>query len=169
MIHSTLKNKYIHEARKLIMKKIKAITIKAIPDYDSDLSFLGTFGNEAGEFAIKHNGERNSYPYFNADNVENMEQAQANYERIMKYDNGELQDYGVKAEAEILTSDDGRNWLINKVSSGGLWGLSSDGTVEEFEDEAENQKMELIDVLQEFGFTIQEIEAVNTTKEDWPY
>ena len=152
------------------MKKINKIVIEAIADYDTDLSYLGKFSDEAGEFAIEHEQNNNrSYKYFNADNVENMEQAKQNYKRMMEYENGELQDYGVKATAEIYTSDDGKTWLINKIQSGGLWGLSSDGTADDFEDEPENQKMDLIDVLQEFGFTIQEIEAVNTEKKNWPF
>lgn len=142
------------------MKKINKIVIEAIPDYDTDLSYLGKFSDEAGEFAIEHNGERGSYAYFNADNVENMKQAKQNYERVMQYDSGELQDYGVKAYAEIHTSDDGNSWLINKISSGGLWGLSSDGSKADFEDEAENQLSDLQDVLIQFGFSGKEIKAV---------
>lgn len=136
------------------MKKINEIKIKRIADYDTDLSYLGTFSDKQGEYSIEHiRGERNSYKYFNADNVSNMEEAEQNYKRIMKYETGNLMDYGVEAEAVIYTSDDGgKNWLINKISSGGLWGLSSDGDEADFEAE-ENQQMEDLKItLKEFGF-----------------
>ena len=85
------------------MKKITKITVKHIPDYNADLSYLGTFSNKKGEYAIEHNGERNSYKYFNAENVSNKKEAQHNYNTIMKYDSGDLYSIGIKAEAEIQT------------------------------------------------------------------
>lgn len=149
------------------MKKINKVIVERIPDYDTDLSYLGTFGNEAGKFAVKHDGNRNDYPYFNADNVENMKQAKQNYNRIMKYDSGELCDYGVKATAEVYTSQDGKSWKIDKITSGGLWGLSSDGSTAEFDSEAENQRAELTDILKEFGFSEKEILDAPVNFKNW--
>ena len=140
------------------MKRIEKITIERIPDYDSQLDYLGTFSDEAGEFAVKHEGERGQYAYFNADNVENMKQAKQNYDRVMQYEKGNILDYGVKATAEITTGN--KNWrLLNKISSGGLWGMSSDTDDSEFESEEQNQLDELTDVLIDFGFTKQEVKA----------
>ncbi len=154
------------------MKRIKAITIAAIVDTHPYLDYLGEFSDTPGKFAIDHHeasGEsRGSYQYFNAENVEDMEQARENYERMIKYDRGDLIDYGIKATAEIQTSEDGQNWLINKLSSGGVWGYPSDTDASEFEAEAENQLHHLKTLLLEFGFTEKEFQAVTPTREDWP-
>lgn len=141
------------------MKKIEKIEVKKIPDYDSDLSYLGVFSNTPGEFSVKHNGGSREYAYFNADNVENMEQARQNYDRIMQYDKGFLMDYGVMAEARILTSKDGSYWKTDKITSSGLWGMSSDNSPEEFKAEANNQLGKLAETLKEFGFKPKEIKG----------
>ena len=66
------------------MKKINRIIIKHLIDENPDLSYLGEFSNEEGEFAIKHDlSDNRTYNYFNAENVENMKQAMQNYERMM--------------------------------------------------------------------------------------
>lgn len=145
------------------MKKIEKITIKHIPDYDVDLSWLGTFSDTAGKFAIEHTqgNTRNSYKYFNADNVENMKQAQQNYNHIMKYDSGDLYAIGIKAEADIRTSDDGKNWLINHISSGGLWGIEMGypNDREDIKEIEQEQLADLKDVLLQLGFTEDEIKS----------
>ena len=149
------------------MKKIEKITIKRMIDENPDLDYLGKFSDKAGEYAIKHSeGSANLYQYFNAENVDNMKQAKENYNRIMEYEKGNLCDYGIKAVAEIRTSqDEGNTWLINSISSGGLWGLSSDGTEEDFIQEGSNQLEDLKDVLLELGFEKKEIEAVKVERD----
>jgi len=140
------------------MKKIEKIEVKKIPDYDSDLSYLGEFSNTPGEFAIKHEGRPDEYAFFNAANVENMEQARQNYKRMIKYTNGELMDYGVMAEATILTGN-GSYWKSDEITSGGLWGMSSDSGDEYFQEEAGNQLAELSETLKEFDFSDKEIKG----------
>ena len=150
------------------MKKINKIGVERIIDDNPQLDYLGTFSDVASEFAVELNGGRNSYKFFNAENVENMKQAKQNYNRIMQYDSGGLCDYGVKATADIITRMDDNakyengkimagNWVHNKITSGGVWGLSSDGTDEDFKNEEESQLEELQDVLKEFGFSDSEI------------
>jgi len=87
-----------------------------------------------------------------------MKQAQQNYDRIMQYEKGYLMDYGVIAETEIYTSRNGEYWKIDKITSSGLWGLSSDSGDQYFQDEAKNQIDELKNTLLEFGFKNLEIE-----------
>ena len=136
------------------MKKIRAIRIKKILEESPDLSDLGTFSKEKGKFAIEHKGDRGTLPYFNADNVENMKQAKQNYERMMQFETGLVCQYEIKAEAEILTSSDkGQTWLINAVSSGGVWGIESDSDKEYFKEIADGELEELKDVLRELGFS----------------
>lgn len=142
-------------------KKISKIVVKRIPDYDSDLSYLGTFSDTKGKYGIEHteaSQPTRSYKYFNADNVENMKEARQNYNRIMDYEKGNIIDYGVMAEAEIMTQKEGNDyWKIDHITSGGLWGLSSDSGNQYFQDEAKNQLAELAETLAEFGFTQKEI------------
>lgn len=86
-------------------------------DEDPDMSHYGYFSeNPKGEFYIKHNGTLRSYSYFNAENVENMEQAQENYRRASTY--GEKWfSYG----ARVLVSK--KNIML---ASNDLWGIESD-------------------------------------------
>ena len=137
-------------------KKINKIIINYIPDNDADLDWLGKFSQEPGKFAVKHDGGSRSYPFFNAENVENMKQAKENYKRMMEFENGIVSMYGVKATAEIYTSNDGKAWLINKVSSGGLWGIESDNEEKYLKEIEVEQLDELKDVLLALGFTAKE-------------
>lgn len=80
------------------MKKIESIKLVRKVDTDTDLSYLGQFSDTPGAYPIENTeGGRNSYKWFNADNVETTEQAQQNYDRIMEYNNGTLCDYGIYA------------------------------------------------------------------------
>lgn len=149
------------------MKRIDKIIVNKIPDYDCDLDWLGKFSNDKGRFAIKHNGGRNSLPYFNAENVENMKQAKQNYKQMMKFETGELYMIGIKCTARIATSEDGKTWLINSVSSGGLWGIEQGykGDDKDIESTIEEQGEELEKVLKEFGFSDKEIKEAYLLKE----
>lgn len=147
-------------------KKITKIKIKKLYDEDPMLDFLGFFSDDPGKFAVEHtDGSGRGYKYFNADNVENMTQARQNYKRMMEFNNGQVSMLGIKAEAEIQTSTDGKTWLINRLHSGGLWGMESDSDSSEFDNEGENQLAELSEVLQALGFTDAEIKAVEVEKE----
>ena len=151
------------------MKKINKITIKHIPDDDDDLSYLGTFGNNKGEYGIEHNGERGSYPYFNAENVSNMKEAKQNYETMMKYERGDLYSIGIKAEAEIHTQQDGNSfWKIDKITSGGLWSIEQGykNDQEDIESIEQEQLEELKLTLKEFGFTDEEINKADIIKDN---
>jgi hypothetical protein len=142
-------------------KEIAKIEIQKIPDYEMDLSYLGTFGDEAGTYAIEHTEQtRWSYKYFNAENVENMEQARKNYNIMMKYERGELFHIGIKAVATIHTSHDGNSWLINRITSGGVWGIEQGykGDEEDIQSIIEEQKDELRDVLLALDFPADEID-----------
>ena len=87
------------------------------------------------------------------------------YRRMEALNNGDFSFLGISAEARVLTSTDGQNWLINTLSSGGLWGIESDAGsyITEVEDEElENLKV----VLKEYGFSDEEItEAFKDVKE----
>lgn len=143
------------------MIKVQKITIKHIIDESPDLSYLGEFSNTAGNYAIEHNGERGTYPYFNADNVENMEDAQQNYDRMMQFEKGDVYCIGIKAIAEVHTSENGNTWLINHIESGGLWGIESDSDAEYLREVEQDELHELRKTLKAFGLID---EAINAAK-----
>lgn len=110
-------------------KPIKAIVEKIIVKHEideyPDLSFLGKFSDNPGKYPIKHNGSRGSYHYFNADNVENMTQAKENYNEMMRFENNDIFMMGIKAYAVINIPTDNNSWIIQHITSGGLWGIES--------------------------------------------
>lgn len=149
------------------MKKINKITIKYLPDYDADLSYLGTFDNEQkSEYAINHEPDNSRvFNWFNpqettGDTPRNLRKyAKQNYERIMQYERGNWSMYGIKAEAKIATDAGYESWLLNEITSGGLWGLESDMDDASFKQVEDEQLDELKDVLRQIGFTDKEINA----------
>jgi hypothetical protein len=151
------------------MKKINKIIIKHIPDYEADLSWIGTFDDEPkDEFAIKHNGGREQYAYFNPQKgaVENKKQAKRDYERMMAYDRGEWGMVGIKAEAETAISIGNGCWKLDTITSGGLWGIETDAD-EKFHNEIEQEQLaELKDYLKEYGFTDSDIEKARVIIEN---
>lgn len=153
------------------MIKVNKIKIRHIPDYDADLSYLGEYADEKGKFGIEIEHYTNGqYRYFNAANVENAKQARENYAYRKRIENGHILMIGVKATAEIATSDDGKNWLLNEISSGGLWGIEDDGTPETAalikEDVEADQMHELRDVLKQLSFLEETINAAPVERAD---
>ena len=153
------------------MKKINKVTIKHTPDYEADLSYIGTFDSEPkSDLAIEHEPENNrSFNWFNPQpgTCENKKQAQAEYERMLAYDRGDWLMISVRAEAEILTSKERNSYsTINHVSSGGLWGIEYEyGEPNEHVAEIEKEQLdELADVLHDLGFTKAEITKAFTAK-----
>lgn len=143
-----------------MIKKINTLTVKSDIDIHTNLDHLGAFSDEAGKYAIEHkNNDGRSYKYFNADNVENMEEAKENYKIVMEYETHQRYDIGVKAYAEIQTGD-----LVNTISSGGLWGISNDISEEELKEVEEEQLIELEETLKALGFTNQDIDRSKTLK-----
>lgn len=79
-------------------------------------------------------------------------------ERKEQYHNDVFSLMGIKVETEILTSlDNGKNWLINHISSGGLWGIESDSGVEYLKSVALEEMSELRTTLTGMGFSETEI------------
>ena len=142
---------------------VKEIKIKSTLDESPDLSYLGEFSNDKGKYAIQHNGERGTYTFFNAANVENMKQAYANYGRIMKYENGDICDNGIIADCEILIPQGNNNFLTQKITSGGLWGISSDNDkayIESIKKEQLNELKEILKLLNVEG--IESVKIIDT-------
>lgn len=152
------------------MKKINRITISHVVDNDHDLSMLGSFSDKPGKYAIEHDGGRNSYRYFNAENVSNTKEARENYEEMMKFERGELYMIGVRAYADIATKDDEnfKSWTINRISSAGIWGITQGykNDTEDIKEIEQEQLAEIKDILASLGFTASEIEGAALVVED---
>lgn len=151
------------------MKKINKITIKQVPDYDADLSWIGTFSDTAeSEFAIEHTeGERNSYKYFNPQKgaCENKKQARRDYDRMIAYDRGHWGMIGITAEAETMIDIGGGSWKVDKITSGGLWGIESDSDKEHIKEVENEQLSELKSYLKEYGFTTKQINKAEVIRD----
>ncbi len=137
------------------MKQINFITVERLEDNDTYLGYLGEFASEPGEFAIAHNGGINEHPWFNADNVEDMEQAQQNYDRIMQFERGEVQHVGIQAKAELQV-----NGVLTTIESSGLWGIESDSDDSYIIGIEQEQVDELKEMLLELGFSQKEVTQV---------
>ncbi len=90
--------------RKFDAPTVRKIRIIKEPDESTDISYLGEFSDTPGEFAINRFPEGRTggeYRYFNAANVSNMEEADQNYQRALRYERGDVVDYFIQAEAEI--------------------------------------------------------------------
>jgi hypothetical protein len=142
------------------MKRIESVKIRRMIDDSPDLSYIGEYANSAADGAIdrKERGDcgRGEYRYFNPANIEYAEQ---DYDRMEAAQRGAWCSIGVRAEAEIQTSDDGQNWLSNSVSSGGLWGIESDSGDEYFAEIERDELSALRDTLAELGFSVEEIDT----------
>jgi hypothetical protein len=151
------------------MKKISEIVIQKVNDDYPDISYLGTFSNTpAAQFSILRSEEitgveKGTYPYFNAANVDSMEQAMENYQRALAFDRGDVVSLGVRAAAHVKTSANGKEWMLHTIKTGGLYGVDSDSEQDYFSEIATQELAELCDVLREFGFTQQDIDNALST------
>jgi hypothetical protein len=137
------------------MKKIQEIRIKHITDPEPDLSHLET---------VIEDGHIVSSCQYTDDDIRTeglekvMEWAREDQARIVSYGT-EWHNIGIRAVADVRTSENGREWLINHISSGGLWGVESDSDESYFEEVAQDEVSALMDTLQEYGFTKAEVDA----------
>lgn len=139
--------------------KIAKVWVEHVPDNDPDLSYIGEFSNTAGEHAIEHSmtycniGNR-EYRYFNPANAEHEKQAQEDYERMKAYGN-DWHMIGIRAHAE-LNIPHGSSWIIQKISSPGLWGIESDVS---YFTEVENEELATLrDMLSQLGIELETID-----------
>lgn len=124
------------------MKLLKKQLRKEI-DECPDLDYLGVFSNQFKEGAIKHSDDPRVYTYFIP---ENPEYGEKDYQRMLKYCSGEICDYGIWADAEVEICG-----VIQRIRSGGLWGISSDSDEDEIIAIEKEQMAELEQILDKIG------------------
>jgi hypothetical protein len=75
-------------------------------------------------------------------------------ERLKEYDAGQFCFIGIKVSTEILTSlNEGKDWLINTITSGGLWGIESDSDSTYLKEVEQEEMIELEKTLNGLGFS----------------
>lgn len=167
------------------MRKISKITVKHILDEFPDTSFIGEYTDNLEDGVIVREFDK-FYEDLTEEELENIPSRGREFRCFKPYSGGEnpgtedykkygFQDYqrmeqlnrghfcfiGIKAEAEILTSqNNGQSWLINSFSSGGLWGIESDSDKSYIEDVEKEQIEELFSELKEIGFTEEDFQNV---------
>jgi hypothetical protein len=161
-------------------KRILNVTVRRMLDDSPDTSYLGEFSNSSEtEFAINHrgrNGSPNEYAYFNPGSVEPfdgkkdswhkgnrarwhkamLQNAEADYKRMLALDNGEFCYVGIRAEAEIQAAQFG---AIQTITSGGLWGVESDSTEDYLASIEKEELSDLRSTLADLGFSKRAISA----------
>jgi hypothetical protein len=129
---------------------IESLTVKHIIDDCGDSSFYGEYTDkwEPGAINRKYRGwERNQYRYFipctsykehwkglhkmgysrgDCDYLSRKYVLQ-DYNRMERLNRGDWGFIGIVAEAEVKYPIGGGNYRIERLTSGGLWGIESDG------------------------------------------
>lgn len=136
-------------------KQINNVKIKQVEDPSADTSTLGVYSNTPDKVFIdrKARGHMglNLYRYFNlgAGDAAYIEQ---DYARAESLDRGEWGYIGIHAVAEITI-----HGTIQKVRTGGLWGIESDSGADYLAQVGQEQLAELWPILAEMGFTEEQI------------
>jgi hypothetical protein len=164
------------------MKKIESTTVKCDSDYDNDLSFIGEYTDDldpenivvsTGEF-VKDTPEEElpekgrEFRAFKSATGRDGDKfypknAKADFERMQKINSGDVGFMSISAVASIATSDDGKTWLMNEISSGGLYGIEIDSDESYLQGITAEQIAELRKTLLALGFTGEELNAAEIT------
>lgn len=132
------------------------IEMVKIDDHDPDTSWIGEFSDTPEEGAIPHPPGINNpriYNYFNPA----TEYGDQDYERFMQIERGDVWFYGVRAQVTFLIPTQwANNFIIETLDSPGLWGVESDSGDDYFEEIFQEEKGQLIHVLESMGVKVGE-------------
>ncbi len=163
------------------MKRIGKVTVKTMLDEDPDTSWLGEYTDdlepgvivrEAREYyeklpedyesPLRGREFRGFRPYAGGEEPGTQDYyryGRQDFERMESLAKGNWHFIGVKAQAEVLSSQNGKEWLVNHLSSGGLWGIESDSGESYLDEVKRGQMEELKTTLKEYGFIPRQIES----------
>lgn len=144
-------------------RRILKVTIRREIDECPDLSWIGEYSNRPGDedktIDRKERGDcgRLELPYFIATNsaadTGNPESVDQDYRRMEDYGNGWVM-VGVWIEAEVTVAECGRgSSVIQRIRSGGLWGIESDSSDEFFAEVEAEEFTQLRAELSAMGFS----------------
>lgn len=154
-------------------KQVDSIRIIWKQDESPDTSYLGKYSNTPEQYAIDRKArgdmQRNEYRYFNpgqtyddvsaADRKNYIEQ---DYTRMQRLQAGDWCYMGCLAEATISYPTGNGSRRIERLTSGGLWGIESDSD-SKYANEVESDELaDLKSHLEQFGIEWPEFEPVLT-------
>lgn len=167
------------------MNKLLSVKVKVMTDDSPDTSHLGAYTDEPADWAIVcAEGEYlanlraadeeyevpergREYRFFvpgayTSDELANDEEVQKygreDFERMKSLDNGDWRFIGIRAVAEV-SSEHG---AIQRLSSGGLWGIESDSEGSYFGEVAKEELGQLRAELEAYGVDLAEFEQLST-------
>jgi len=149
--------------------RIISMKIERRPADCGDISYLGKYSSEPGPFDRTIDRQTVGYVqpgkcrYFiavmSASESGNPESVRQDYERAEAYCRDEWSMVGVIASAQIcLPGSD----IVQRITSGGLWGIESDSGEDYFAETEKAQLEELEEELFRLGFTARQIEHAET-------
>ncbi len=151
-------------------KRIASIKLVREVDTDADVSWIGKYSDKKESTLSIDRQERgdmlhNELRYFTSTNATNKKEAEQDYKRMESINSGSIWFYSIKAIAGIQTREGVSSWLYNKISSGGLWGLESDGEESDFREVEDGQLDDLKEVLLTLGFSNRQIGKVKVERD----
>lgn len=127
-------------------------------DYYSDLSDLKTEFDEDKQEIIS------SMQYTNEDiKTEGWEKVKSwideDNKRLQQFHSGEIHHIGITAETLIYIPKGYNAHLMQKITSGGLWGIESDSDESYFKEVEDDEIEDLCDTLDQLGISYKNIEV----------
>ena len=148
------------------MRKIISIRLVSVVDTDPDFSWIGEYTSSPGPddrtIDRQERGDcgRGEYRYFVAamsgKETGNPESVEQDYARMEDYNRQGWCFVGIQAIAEVQMT---KNGPIQKVRSGGLWGIESDSGDAHFQEVGKDEMHDLTSELKAMGFTDKQIKA----------
>lgn len=166
-------------------KRILTVTVKRMYDESPDTSWLGEYASHPkGDYSIdrahtldcaSQDGEdcdcnngadvywnNREYRYFNTSGNYKNEPIEdirkytiLDYERMESLNRSAWCFIGIRADAEVQLGSD----VVQRITSGGLWGIESDSNESYIAEEEQNQLAELREQLHAMGFSTRAISA----------
>jgi hypothetical protein len=146
-------------------KRIIKVTIKRLDDPMGEADYLGKYSNTPGPadrtIDRKARGDQGQgeMRYFIAENsakdTGNPGSVEQDYRRMEAGNNGEWHFIGIRAEAEVCLT----GATVQRLTSGGLWGIESDAGEGEHRQIEDDQLDELQGELLAVGFSEAEIKV----------
>lgn len=144
--------------RQKTAKRIESVKFVREHDTDADSSYLGAYSARPGADDVtidrQERGDmgRNEFRYFIAANsareTGNPESVEQDYNRAEALNRGDWCYVGVYAVAEVVIAG-----TVQKIRSGGLWGIESDSGRDYFEELRAEQLAELKEQLRAIGLS----------------
>ena len=162
-------------------KKILSVKIRHMIDGDPDASYLGKYTDKSQDNAIicvgEHRGRfvsdlsddeilpdkcgRTTYCFFvpamTGEQTGNPNSPIEDFERMAALNNGDWYYIGIRAEAEVGISTNGKEWKLDRLISRGLWGIESDSEESFFKEVESDELNDLRETLSAYGFTKKQI------------